>query len=76
MLCWYMYYRVDIFWSFQVKKIISISMCSNLDKAVHSAENGVGYLATFVVNSTSQSVELHYIHNKVATILPEEMSNF
>ena len=43
---------------------------------MHSAENEVGYLATFVVNSTSQSVELHYIHNKVATILPEEMSNF
>ena len=42
----------------------------------HSAENEVGYLAAFVVNSTSQSVELHYIHYKVATILPEEMSNF
>ena len=43
---------------------------------LHSAENEVGYLAAFVVNSTSQSVELHYIHYKVATILPEEMSNF
>ena len=42
----------------------------------HSAEKEVGYLAAFVVNSTSQSVELHYIHYKVATILPEEMSNF
>ena len=42
----------------------------------HSAENEVGYLAAFVVNSTSQSVEFHYIHYKVATILPEEMSNF
>ena len=50
--------------------------CSMRELAWHSAENEVGYLAAFVVNSTSQSEEFHYIHYKVATILPEEMSNF